>query len=58
MIHVKIKSIKHKVSIFKITLSWKDIRIFLNEDHIRLDQAKLRKKIEKVKETMGKKNKK
>ena len=51
MIHVKVSSIDHKYDILNKTPSLKGSGIFVNEDLIPEDQAKLRKEVQKVKET-------
>jgi len=50
LIRIKLSSTNHKYDILSKTSSLKGTRIFINEDLIPKDQAKLRKEVQKVKE--------
>jgi hypothetical protein len=50
LICIKVRSNNYKYHIFSQTPSLKGSRIFINEDLIQEDQAKLRKKVQKIKE--------
>ena len=50
LIWIKVRSTDHKYDILSKTSSLKGTRIFINEDLIPEDQAKLRKEVQKVKE--------
>ena len=49
LIQIKVSSIDNKYDILSKTSSLKGTRIFINEDLIPEDQAKLRKEVQKVK---------